>query len=358
MRPIVVDTSTLITLALATEERAIAPGNIGPMRARYGGGLDGAISAMVLYEDLVVDQSSVSRNIQRLPSLERIRDITATRNIDVDENTVYAAVARIYLSRLDPNAHLNALAMLEADLATTAEVGTSAFGPAGAWREVESELSGAAAELARQLREMFGAYAPTSGAACATLLRSLYYDYLHQAIGADLIVHPAKAAVREPQSGAPVRILDAFDKDVRTAFAARRKRWFGDHYLSFQVPLLTEYVLGRCKNWHDLPNVVSDLRESKRAAGFRRGVSDLLFAAALGNNKDVNRELEQLDAVGELWQRELGGGATSKTLSLSLPFLPISSDWDVPDMKLNPRPSDRILSFVHLLLETSVNGAA
>src|ERR1044071_263574 len=358
MRPIVVDTSTLITLALATEEHAIAPGNVGPMRGRYGGGLDGAISALVLYDDLVVDQSSVSRNIQRLPSLQRVRDITNTRNIDVDEETVYAAVAKVYISRLDPNAHLSALAMLEADLATTAEVGTSAFGPAGAWREVENELSGAAAELTRQLREMFGAYAPASGAACATLLRSLYYDFLHQSIGADLIVHPAKAAVREPQSGAPVLILDAFDKEVRTAFAERRKRWFGDRYLSFQVPLLTEYVLGRCKKWYDLPSVVSDLRESKRAIGFRRGVSDLLFAKAIGNNKEVNRELEQLDAALELWQRELGSGTASKTLSLSVPFLPISSDWELPDMKLNPAPSDRILSFVHLLLETSVNGVA
>ena len=358
MKPIVVDTSTLITLALATDECAIAPGNIGPMRVRYGGGLDGAISALVLYDDLVVDQSSLSRNVERLPSLARVRDITNARNIDVDENTVYAAVASIYLSRLDPNAHLSALALLEADLSATAEVGTSAFGPAGAWREVENELSGAAAELARHLRELFGAYAPASGAACATLLRSLYYDYLHQVIGADLIVHPAKAAIREPLSGAPVRILDAFDKDVRTAFAERRKRWFGDGYLSFQVPLLTEYVLRRCKDWRDLPNVVSDLRHSKRATAFRGGVTDLLTATSTSNNKDVNRELERLDAARELWQRELGRGRATKTLSLSVPFLSISSDWNVPDLKLNPSPSERILSFVHLLLESSASGAA
>jgi hypothetical protein len=357
MKPTLVDTSTLITLALAIEDATTPFRDAAAMRAMYGAGLDGAIGAFVLYDDLRVDQPSISRNIEKLPSLELVTAIAPVVPTDLDEDGVYHAVAERYLRHLDVDAHLEGLAMLEADAATTAEVGTSTFGPAGSWREVESELSGAAAGLARRLRETFGATGPASASACATLLRTLYYDQLQQTIGADLIVHPAKAAVREPATGAPVRILDAFDADVRSAFAARRTRWLGNDEVSFEIPLLTEYVLTRCGTWRDLPAVIADLRTCKRAADFRRGVSDILLAVAAGNHAAVNAELEKLDAARAAWQHELGSGGVSKTISLSVPLLPISADIEVPDRKLIPKASDRILSFVHLLLQHTMPAA-
>ena len=350
-RSVLIDTSTLITVALASDERTIEITDTVAMRRKYGSGLDGAISAMILYDDPLVDRASLDRNTPQLPSLDRLRKTWRAGEVEADEDSVYALVGEKYVAHLDAAKHLEGLAVLEADAALVAEV-NSQFGPAGSWREIERELHGEARKLAIELREMFGASAPASAAACGTLLRTFYYDCVQQVIGADLVVHPAKAVLREESRGAATRILDAFENSVRAVFMERRRMYLGE-YSDYQVPMLTQYVLSHAKSWADIPEAVLKVRNSSKAATFREGVCELLEGATEQDRSRQQRALEKLDTARLAWQEELGPTTVTTPVTLSVPILGVEKEWKFPDIVVNRRAADKVLPFVHLLLKST-----
>jgi hypothetical protein len=192
-------------------------------------------------------------------------------------------------------------------------------------------------------------------------LRTFYYDALHQMAGCDLVLHPLKASVYEPPADESAKVLgksvlDNFDADVRREFYERKARWLARRDTRIETPMLTEYVLRQCKSWSDLPQVVSDLRESRQARRFRTGITELNEARLHDDNKEIDKILAALDAARLEWQKALPAGGLKTTITLSVPFLRVlgvEKDFRVPDVKLNKSAADRLLGFVHLLLQKS-----
>ena len=356
MTKTILDTSSLIALALAQRDTK-TPQKDSRAFWQSHGGIDEAIEAFVLYDELVFDGPSLKRNIDRLPQLlELSRFGTPLWEEDTTlERRIYSSILRSYLPRIqasDDAAHN--LFKMPTEEWMAADVGVRYY-PSEHWRDVEAELTEEAAALARSLGERLGM--GMSGAACALLLRTLYYDRLQQLAAANLIVHPLKGrflgGLRDEgaQQLATSTILNLFDETVRRAFYERKEKWLGRHDLEYEVPMLTSFVLNKCKSWQELFQIVEELRESKRAHGFRQSINYLLNASKNRCNEEVEEILTQLSAAAEEWTKDLRQKSLKKKIRVSVPV--ISTELDIPDMKVNQTSGDRLLVFVHSLLAES-----
>jgi len=345
---VIVDTSTLIGLSLAAQEQAVPPRDTVALW-HYHGDIDGGINAIVLYEDILVDQASVDRNLGDLPMLEAFAAF-ASHISGSPEASVYSAIEAKYLGQVQGSRKSTQLFGMHTDASTAREVGVARRYPSATWRDIERELGPGAKQLARGLREKLAPFVPSSGAACALLLRTLYYDELQRRSQTDLILHPAKAIFRDPTPGEGSSVLDVFDERVRKAFSERKRDWLGRDELSVEVPLLSEYVLGQCKAWTDLPKVLADLRHTKQAREFRRGIEALCSALKARDNVTVDKILGQLEAQCQQWEVQLGILRRTKKIRLSVPLIGVSTEVDIPDNTLSKSAADKIIGFVHLLL--------
>jgi hypothetical protein len=347
---VIVDTSTLIALALATKERDIPAGDTRELW-EYHGGIDGGIEALILNETVLIDRPSVDRNASNLPELMQFASIGQSATTET-ESDIYSAVTMAYVPHLKGGSSSTDLFRMHTEEWIAAEVGAASYYPSSDWRDIETELTNPEArELASRLRDKFAKHTPYSGAACALLLRTLYYDYLQRRCEADLVLHPLKAIYREaPKSSAGSSVLQLFDSKVRAAFYDRKKRWLGRDDLTISVPMLTNFILASCKSWEDLARVVFEVRVSPAAAKFREGMSELGAALRAKENAKVDEVLGELSAREVEWSRQLGSGGASKRISLSVPFIGVGTEITIPDKKLKVSTGDKILGFVHMLL--------
>lgn len=201
------------------------------------GGIDAAIEALILYDELAFDGPSVKRNADKFPSiLELTRRGELLGEADETlENDIYSSVIQIYVPRLTAmSPECENLFRMHTEPWMAAEIGAAHYYPSSRWLDIESELTGEAATLAQSLHNQFSQYTPFSGAACAMLIRTLYYDRLQQFANADLMLHPLKGAflggvnTDRPKYNAwdSTTILDIFDEEVRHAYyEARQNGW-------------------------------------------------------------------------------------------------------------------------------------
>ena len=350
MAQVIVDTSTLIALALATKERDILAGNTRQLW-EYHGGIDGGIEALVLNETVLIDKPSVDRNSSDLPELMQFTSIGRPATTET-ESDIYSAVTAAYMPHLKGSSSSADLFRMHTEEWIAAEVGAANYYPSSDWRDIETELTNPEArELAARIRAKFAKHTPYSGAACALLLRTLYYDYLQRKCEADLVLHPLKAIYREsPKSSGGSSVLQVFDSKVRAAFYDRKKRWLGRSDLDITVPMLTNFILASCKSWGDLPQVLFEVRASPAAVRFREGMTELGAALRAKQNSKVDEILGELSAREVEWSRQLGSLGASKRISLSVPFIGVGTEITVPDKKLKASTADKILGFVHILL--------
>ena len=352
MPEVLVDTSTLIGLALAAATKGIPAGDTNSLW-RHHVDIDGGIDALVLSEKVLFDKPSIDRNTEDLPTLGQFT--TMGRLVgDHAESEVYAAVGKNYLHHIEGTPAALDLFRMHTTPEIAAEVGARVYFPSASWEDVASELQDdGAKDLAVALHARFASHGPRWGAACALLLRTLYYDELQRSYGVDLVLHPLKAAYRETPRSSESSVLNIFDKTVREAFYRRKKDWLGRDEVTVDIPLLTQFVLGKCRSWADLPGVIADIRTSEVAAKFREGVSELGDALRQRQNETVDAVLAELSARQAEWSKQLGSGRLTKKLSLSVPFIGVHADFNVPDRKLKQSPADKILGFVQLLLQSS-----
>jgi hypothetical protein len=354
MATVLLDSSSAIALALASDDRAVVTGDSRAFYRRHPD-IDAAILAFTIYDDVCFDRPSIERNLEKLPALEQIISVAGDLYDRVAEDAIYKVIESEYVKRLLPDSTL----AVKADQALGGELGISRYGPTSSWRHVERELSGTAANVAFLIGQKL--HRDCTADVCAVLLRMLYYDALHRMIpGCDLVLHPLKASVYEPPADESTKVLgktvlDNFDEDVRREFYERKARWFGQRDTRVEAPMLTEYVLRECTSWSDLPRVVKDVRESKQARRFRDGITELNEARLGDDNKTIDEILKALDAARHEWQKALPTGRLTTTItpSVSILALGFEKEFQVPDVKLNKSSADRILGFVQLLLQKS-----
>jgi hypothetical protein len=371
----ILDTSSLIALALAQRDTQTQPRDSRAFWHAHGG-LDEAIEAFVLYDDLVFDGPSLKRNAERLPellNLSRFGKLLWEDDTTL-ESRIYASVLQSYVPHINaPGPEFNGLWgwALNIEDWMALDVGIERHYSPGnssvSWEHKESKLTGKALEVAQSLRNRFGNNTPKSGAECAILLRTLYYDRLQQYASANLILNPLKVGFYErlrtadrsrrnrvaDRPNAINNILSVFDEKVRKSFYERKEKYLGPRDLEYEIPMLTSFILTRCKSWQDLVRVVEDVRESKSAQGFRQAVDQLLDAAENKQNEKVDEILANLDAATDAWARDIRQPRLKKKIIVTIPLIHIETDLDVPDMKINKTPGDKLLVFIHMLLSRS-----
>jgi hypothetical protein len=368
MQRTILDTSSLIALALAQRDNETPKHDSHAFRRAHGG-IDEAIEALVLYDEVLFDGPSLRRNFARLPQLLDLSKLG--KRLGEDDSTlerkVYASVLRDYVPRIqDPGPGSQHLFRMHTEAWMAAELGVESYYPSAEWRDIESELTDEAAAVAKSLRERFGPHVPYSGAACALLLRTLYYDCLQQFASANLVLHPLKEHVATqlgkqgtlPRNqiwgdGVGANLLDIFDINVRKAFYERKERWLGRPDLTYEVPMLTAFVLNKCKSWQDLFQVVEELRNSKRASLFRESVRRLLDAAEQRRNEEVEEVLSQLNQAADEWSKDVRAKSVSKKVTVSVPLININTELEIPDVKFSRTTGEKLLVFIHSILAES-----
>ena len=101
MSTAIIDTSSLIALALAEQENEISHGDTYTFWRSHGG-IDGAIEALILYDELVVDSPSIHRNADRLPRLQDYAERCRLIGTEEDfEDKVYRAVLSSYVPQVE-----------------------------------------------------------------------------------------------------------------------------------------------------------------------------------------------------------------------------------------------------------------
>lgn len=365
MTQTILDTSSLIALALAQRDSDIRAGDSHSFWCAHGG-IDAAIEALVLHDDLVFDGPSIRRNLDALPELGALTSHGELlwESDTTLESRIYSSILRTYVPQIaKTDQSLVDLFRMHMEDWMAAEVGVKGCFPSVHWGTILRQLNGEASALASSLQERFGVNTPMSGAACALLLRTLYYDRLQQFASAHLILHPLKGAflggIKEeddPKALPPdggwksSTILSIFDEKVRRAFYERKKHWLGRVDLQFEVPILTNFVLGRCKTWRDLTAVVGDVRNSSKARGFREGMRYLTNAVTKRQNKEVDEILSRLSAAATEWSTDLRPKSLTRKVRVTLPIINVGSELDVPDIKLGKNAGDHLLVFVSSLL--------
>jgi hypothetical protein len=347
----IVDTSSLITLGLAERTKEVPSGDVAAFHRTFGG-IDQAIEALVLYDDVYLDAPSVKRNIDALPELHAyIEDCKLVAEKSGIESLVYQSILADCVPHIGGKGgdFEDLLQMHTADWMVR-EVGIRDWYPSAEWRDIEAELTADAKLAAAGIRERIASKIPYSSAAVLQLLRTLYYDRLQQIYGVDLVLHPLKAALRIQDKRSGLNILDMFDKSVRKAFLERKREWLGRDDLRADIPMLTSFVLNKCKTWNDLPKVIRDVRASKSAVGFRRGLDELLQAVARHDNQTVDAILVALAKSAESWSKKLKVDRPTKKISVSIPIVGISTKFAVPDKHIGKTPGSALLVFLHAVV--------
>ena len=117
----------------------------------------------------------------------------------------------------------------------------------------------------------------------------------------------------------------------------KRSGWDGLN-LSFDIPILTSFVLNRCRSWGDLISVLEEIRESRRAEEFRKGLNELLAALNRHDNVGVDAVITELDGVCKSWSQSLGGERQVKKVNMTVPILSTAGDRDTTELDTGQLP--------------------
>ncbi len=372
----ILDTSSVIALALAQNDTRTRAGDSHALWRAHGG-IDEAIEAFVLYDEVLLDKPSIQRNAERLPQILELSNLGAPlwENDSTLESRVYKQVLKAYIPRIDSleteiihlfQNYTHRWMSGEGGICMAAELGVDRYYPSADWRDIESELTEEAAAAFQSMRQRYSEHGSYSGGTSALLLRTLYYDCLQQLARANLVLHPMKAqfvkGLRKRSSSVLARsapehvgskLIDIFDEKVRQRFYERKEMWLGHRDLGYEVPMLTAFVLNKCKSWGDIVKVVEDLRNDQHAVRFRTSVSDLLDAAENHRNEEVDAILSQLAAATENWSKDLRIEQRKRKITVTVPLINVATDVEVPEIKLSSTSGDKILVFIHSLLAES-----
>lgn len=374
MATTILDTSSLIALALAQRDGHYSGDAYGFWKAHRE--IDQAIEAFVLYDDLLLDEASVQRNALGLPQLEQLsrvgRPVGGAGS--VAEKRAYELVLQSYLPVYGRD-------FAEAAIANVVDSSSLGLFEVAGHGQYHSSFRNVAAELTdegRHAMEVAGYYvheairdmgqrAPQCDlkVQAALIMRTFYYLCLQQEARSDLVLHPQKGRIVERirheatnnlsvdqqigQQGSAV--LNRFDESVRRSFYDRKARWLGYEDRAFEIPLLTAYVLKKCKRWENLLEVIADVRERGEARQFRASLARLVAATRAHENEEVDKVLAELDAAVETWSASLKQQPLRKKITVGLPIPGVlQTDIDFPDKKLTKSHADGLLVFVHSLL--------
>jgi hypothetical protein len=142
----------------------------------------------------------------------------------------------------------------------------------------------------------------------------------------------------KPRVGA--NILGMFDQTIRNEFEARKREWLGLHNPNIELPLLTSYVFRKCDAWKNLLTVIEEVRSQGAAVDFRNGLRALRLAIDRSDNKTIDEVLKDLKSAKDKWAEDLNADGPKRKLNISVPYIGISTDIEVPKFRVRKRPGE------------------
>ncbi|GAB4015302.1 hypothetical protein GCM10028808_40260 [Spirosoma migulaei] len=190
------------------------------------------------------------------------------------------------------------------------------------------------------------------------IIRAFYYNELQKTFNCNLVLHPFKGLFVSTNTSLQSRFLSIFDQEVRKKREDITFKWINEKNLFFKFPILTKYILGQTKPGFGLAHVINKVRESKEAKYFREGINEVCIAIDNNDQVEIERVCLSLEKASIDWAKEIGLDPSKylKKISISIPvYGGLGGDikFNIPKAKLGT--SDKILTFIHELLEDDVN---
>jgi len=317
------------------------------------------IEALILYDNVLVDAGSFRRNSVQRPSLKNLNDVvTFVNETDAVESNSYHFAATVLAPLLvHPGPWLVDALLRHIDPLDTCEltVGNIRFAPSTYWGHISVKLSGSEKTLVSALERTLGSFTPFSGAALANLVRLFYYLVVQESYQCSISLNPMKATFLDGIPGwggtvshIPKTILDAFDGELKNEYLATQKKWLGEGGLTFEAPMLFDYVFKRTAREGGLIQSILAVRDSYEAKQFRAGVDALAGTIENSSRREIISIVSDLDRQTKAWQDKLRISLKRKKrqIKIDIPFIRglggrIASL--VP--KYVSSPSDQIFSF-------------
>jgi len=204
--------------------------------------------------------------------------------------------------------------------------------------------------------EFYNKTRPTLKQLLYHVIRCFYYHELQYSNSSELVINPKRyelvQSIFNYKKIYTNKIIENFDNEVRKKLYTKEKKWLGVTNDSLLMPMVTSYVFNKCKSWEDLYKVIIEVKNSKDAISFRKGLSELISAI---KNKDlvtINDTLSLLDDAIIKWNQSLKINPSRKyrKISVSIPMIGgIGTDIDVP-YSWGDNISSKLLTFIHKMI--------
>lgn len=185
------------------------------------------------------------------------------------------------------------------------------------------------------------------------LLRIFYYQVLQEKYNSHYQPHPerGKFFLTPSPKGIGAKIISYFNEKVRNSIETDMNEIFGTRNLSFEIPLLTSYIMNGVSSFNDLIEKINEVKNSKEAIHFREGI-DELERAILGKDKvKVVDAIQRLKREADEWPKSLRGGINNTKVTIC--GVVAEKDFKVPMSLFYKTNNDKILVFVHELIKKS-----
>lgn len=357
-----VDTTSLIALAMADSKNFDSG-------IHSWDELSAGVESLLLYDEILIDDISFERNVQRFPSLSELRDVcNPINNSEALESECYSLAASVLAPLLGHSGdwlvhalrrHLDAIDTVELSVCK------ESFYPSTYWEDLAPRLSESEKELVLALERVLRSNTPFSRAALTSLVRLFYYLVAQELYQCSVALHPTKSSFlagiddfearhADTVYRVPKTIIDAFDSELRNNFDSEQRRWLGGNDLIFSPPLLVEYVFRKVSKKKGLIPTLLLLRDSEEAKEYRTGVMALVQHVSRSETSEVSRILADLNEMSRSWQNNLQSrkGRAMTRVRVGIPFVRGLGDAIASLIpKRAPTPSERIFTFLHLISE-------
>jgi len=317
-------------------------------------GIVNTIESIVLYDEIYVDSHSINRNKIKYPIIDNFVNFFSINLINnYIEVDIYDHIIPM-LGSIISTPKSKDLFRTHINRWMTDEIGVREVYPSTSWGEVEKLLPDTVIDISKILKTKLEIDPESTGAACIVLLRTFYYFSLQHLLKCDLILHPMKANYIESDPGSfETSIIDIFDKEVRAKFYDRKNKWLNTKDASFKIPMLAYHIIKQSQSWDDMILKIKELRDSKEAVKFRKGIRSLKRAFQSNDNLSMDQLFSPLNEAAEIWSQNIAHGLKTRTVNITLPIINISTDFSIREPRIFSDSGQQVLLFIHKLLRYS-----
>jgi hypothetical protein len=328
------------------------------------------LDSLILYDAIIVDSGSFKRNLAKTPSLRKLESIATFIHTTEEEITsCYNSAADVLGPLLvNPGKWLIDALRRHIEPLDTVELAIDQnihFFPSTYWDDLAKELSAGEHKLTRVLEQMLGKNKPFSGAGLANLVRLFYYLVAQEEYQCSISLNPMKAIflsgmqesrwdIEPTQDRISRTIVDAFDSTIKDEYLQRQEKWLGGRDLSFRAPILFDYVDRRTRGGKGIIATTLEIRDSREAKEFRKGVSALAEEIDRSSDRSVNLILSDLEKMTVTWQEKMKTPSRRRhrKINLNIPFITGLGD-RITNLipKRVETPSEKIFTFLHAMAD-------